>query len=186
MLGALDYLLAFVGSLATTCKAVLVATQVAHCGSGTSNHTAIGELLSHRFNLRRTLDWQCQFLPNQCRASAITEYHCWSVDTNTQKRCRSRAVVLSGSRDVDIELEISVLIQKINLAFHRTILVKANTTAEVLPAHDSVVLLLDTTALFQQRDDATTLGIMQSLNQPWNLRPLDYQPNHSPSLHCTY
>jgi hypothetical protein len=56
-----------------------------------------------------------------------------------------------------------VLIQKVNLALHRAVLAKANTTAEVLPAHDSVVLLLDTTALFQQRDDATTLGIMQSL-----------------------
>ena len=101
--------------------ACFTATHVAKVWSGTSNQTGTGcNEIPHNVvcsNLRFTLLWVRQFVPNIALASFMTAYHSLTVCNRNQIRCMTKGVISSESSDSGIlNAEPSILTVISNLS----------------------------------------------------------------------
>ena len=147
-----------------TCRLYFTETQVANRGSGTSNQISTGEILPkprrRGSSFLRTLLIPCQFRPNHWRHSRMISYHCFSVETENQKRCSSWVVILSGSIDFDIveSLEISVSIQLPLPALHRAVPPLAYSQGQRHPIVRVLLILICVVSTAHRPGGATSYG----------------------------
>lgn len=101
-----------------------------------------------------------QFRPNHCRHSRMISYHCFSVETENQKRCSSWVVILSGSSDFDIveSLEISVSIQLPLPALHRAVPPLAYSQGQRHPIVRVLLILICVVSTAHRPGGATSYG----------------------------